>query len=121
MIKMSNTKRKTTTKKQQNLKEKNQKQSIKKKEEKQQLIPVNSKFEKIFCIIIALIFLILFILSFSIKELIPATLITLSLELFAICYFIKENNGKLKTVYTLFAIGVLILLISVFYTISHVI
>jgi len=99
------------------------KEKINKKEEKQTVkeIEISPKIEKIFCLIIAIIFVILSILSFSIKELIPATLITLSLELFSISYFTKEKNGSDKKVYLLFFAGVSILLFSVFYTIINTI
>ena len=100
---------------------KKEKKKNNKEKETAKEIEISPKIEKAFCLIIAIIFVILSILSFSINELIPATLITLSLELFSISYFTKEKNGSDKKVYLLFFAGVSILLFSVFYTIIHTI
>ena len=103
------------------VKDTHKKEKIKQQPKEEFQLEISPKIEKIFCLIIALIFVVLAILSFSIKELIPATLITLSLELFSLSYFTKEKNGTEKRVYLLFFAGVSILLISVFYTIIHTI
>ena len=139
--KISNEKNKVKTKKEENTNQNKDKNKVKhdvekkdktkviekevkkekKKNNKEKEIEISPKIEKPFCLIIAIIFVILSILSFSINELIPATLITLSLELFSISYFTKEKNGSDKKVYLLFFAGVSILLFSVFYTIIHTI
>lgn len=80
----------------------------------------NLKLEKIFCGIIALIFIVLFILCFFMQEFIPATLITLSLELFSIAYFISEKDEKNKKIYILFTIGMIILFGAIAYTLSKI-
>lgn len=80
----------------------------------------NLKLEKIFCIIVAVIFGILLILSIFMYEFIPATLITLSLELFSIAYFISEKNEKDKRIYIFFGIGLVILFGAIIYTLSKI-
>lgn len=80
----------------------------------------NIKLEKIFCIIVAGIFIILLILCFFMQEFIPATLITLSLELFSIAYFISEKNEKDKRIYIFFVIGMVTLFIGIIYTLLKI-
>lgn len=92
---------------------------IKKKLNKD-LIFDTSKYERIFVIIVAIIFVILLVACFSVNELIPATLIALSLEIFSFCYYIKDIKSK-KVIYSLFTSGVIVLVISVVYTIMHTI
>lgn len=99
----------------------NKKKTIQNKKTEETTIIISPKVEKIFCLIVALMFTILAILSFSIPELIPATLISLSIELFSISYFTKEKNGSNIRVYSLFIVGAILLIISIIYTIIHIV
>lgn len=76
----------------------------------------NIKYEKIFCIVIGIIVLLLFVLSFNDYIFIPACLFMGCLELFAIGYLFRNDLEKKKLVYLLFILGVLLLIIAVIYT-----
>lgn len=52
---------------------------------------------------------------------IPATLIMSSLELFFLCYCIKDDKKQKKTITILFTLGVILVIISVIYTIMHIV
>ena len=51
---------------------------------------------------------------------IPATLISFALFLFCICYYYIEDEKKKKLVYTLFGLGVLLIIIEVVYTLVKI-
>ena len=46
----------------------------------------------------------------------PAALISFALFLFCICYYYIDDEKKKKLVYTLFGLGVLLIIIEVIYT-----
>ena len=81
----------------------------------------NSKIIKIFAIFVAVVFLVLFCLCFVKIEFIPATMIALSLELFSISYYFYEKNSERKLVYSTFIVGVIVLMVSVVYTLVSII
>lgn len=92
--------------------------SKEKKEEKYKEIPI-SKFKKIELIIssvVGVIFLALLVSAIMNNVFIPAALISFALFLFCICYYYLEDEKKKTLVYTLFGLGVLLIVIEVVYT-----
>ena len=77
------------------------------------------KIEELFCVIILIIFIVLLVNTFKRIQFLPACLIMGSLELFSIGYYLRDNKKKEKIVYTLFGVGLVLLFISVVYTIIH--
>ena len=65
--------------------------------------------------------IVLMIASFINYIYIPATLIMSSLELFFICYCIKDDKKQKNKLISLFVSGIIILIISVVYTIMHIV
>lgn len=99
--------------------------SVKKKtkqEEKYKVIEVDKlrKIEFIISLFVGVIFLVLLFLSMSNEVYLPATLIAFALFLFCICYYYIEDESKKKLVYVLFALGVLLIIIEVVYTLVKV-
>ena len=93
-----------------------------KKEEKYKVISLE-KFQKIEMLIagvVGIVFLVLLFLSIGNEIYIPAALISFALFLFCICYYYIEDVSKKKLVYTLFALGVLLIIIEVVYTLVKV-
>lgn len=75
----------------------------------------NKKIIKIFSITILIITIITLILSiFYSKAFIPTTMLMASLYLFSICYSQKNNNQKVT--YSLYVIGILLIIGSLIYT-----
>lgn len=95
----------------------------KKKQEKYKLVDTKKlkKVELIVSLVVGIIFLVLLILSMTNTIFLPATLISFALFLFCICYYYIEDESKKKMVYTLFALGVLLIVIEVVYTIVKII
>lgn len=91
------------------------------KKEKEVVIFEDLKLIKIFAIIVGVIFVIMFILSCFVREFIPATLIALSLESFAISYYFYEKKASSAITYLFFISGAVVLMISVVYTIVKVV
>ncbi len=75
------------------------------------------KFEKMLCIIVAIIFVVLIFMSIKNANFIPATIIALALELFCICYYYIEDVNKKALVYSFFGIGVVLVIFEVIYLI----
>lgn len=103
----------------------NKKNTVKKKTKKEEKYKVISieKFQKIEMLIavgVGIIFLVLLALSMTNTIYIPAALIAFALFLFCICYYYIEDESKKKLVYTLFALGVLLIVIEVIYTLVKV-
>lgn len=103
----------------------NKKETVKKKTKKEEKYKVVSleKFQKIEMLIavgVGIIFLVLLGLSMSNTIYIPAALIAFALFLFCICYYYIEDESKKKLVYTLFALGVLLIIIEVIYTLVKI-
>ena len=102
----------------------NKKNTVKKKTKKEEYKVVNlEKFQKIEMLIavgVGIIFLVLLGLSMSNTIYVPAALIAFALFLFCICYYYIEDESKKKLVYTLFALGVLLIVIEVIYTLVKV-
>ena len=93
-----------------------------KKEEKYKVMDVE-KFRKIEFIIslgIGFVFLVLLFLTMRNDVYLPATLISFALFLFCISYYYMEDESKKKLVYVLFALGVLLIVIEVVYTLVKV-
>lgn len=77
-------------------------------------------YEKYSCYIVGLLILALVIAFIKNAIFLPALLITIGLELFCIAYYFIDNKSKKKLVYTLFVIGVALVLFAVIYTIIKV-
>lgn len=111
-------------KKEINKKAKNKKEKIAKKtkEEKFKVIETAklNKIEKIITLVVGLIFLAVLVCSMINEVFIPAALISFALFLFCICYHYIEDETKKRMVYTLFGLGVLLIIIEVVYTIIKV-
>lgn len=92
------------------------------KEEKYKVIETTklNKIEKIITIVVGLIFLTVLVCSMINEVFIPAALISFALFLFCICYHYIEDETKKRMVYTLFGLGVLLIIIEVVYTIIKV-
>ena len=127
--KTATTKKKTTTKKVTNAEKKVEAKKPVKKEivmvqkqivrEKEEIS--NKKAERLFCLIVGALFVAFLILAINMVEFVPACLITLSLELFSICYYYRDNDNKKLVIYTLFGIGVGLLIFAVIFTIVNTI
>lgn len=76
----------------------------------------NVKVERLFSVIVGIIFLLLFILSWIDYIFIPACMIMACLELFSIAYFWRNNKDKRNVVYLLFIVGVILLAVAIVYT-----
>lgn len=99
------------------------KKSSKKKKEEKYKIFNSEKLKKTELIVSALVgitFLILLVLALTNEVFIPAVLITFALFLFCICYYYIDDPKKKKFVYTLFSLGVLLILIEVIYTVVKI-
>lgn len=77
------------------------------------------KINKIFIILSLVVTLVCFGLIFINSAFIPATILWLSLLIFNICYYIKDNKSKIL-LYVLFIIGVLLIIGSLIYTVMRV-
>jgi membrane-bound ClpP family serine protease len=93
-----------------------------KKEEKYKIISLEKfqKIEMLITLFIGVVFLIFLFLSMSNEIYLAATLIAFALFLFCICYYYMEDVSKKKLVYVLFALGVLLIVIEVIYTLVKV-
>lgn len=78
------------------------------------------KIEEMFCLIILIIFIVLLVNTFKKIMFLPATLIIGALECFALGYSFREDKEKVNIIYILFVIGIVLLVISVVYTILNV-
>ena len=77
------------------------------------------RINKIIIVISLLITLLCIGLIFVNSAFIPASMLWLSLLIFSICYYIKDNEKK-KNVYMLFLLGVILIVGSLIYTIMRV-
>ena len=95
---------------------------INKREEKYKVISIESfqKIEMIIAAVVGIVFLVLLALSIINTIYIPAALIAFALFLFCICYYYIDDVSKKKLVYVLFALGVLLIVIEVIYTLVKV-
>ena len=75
------------------------------------------RMEILFSIIVIMIFIVLLVKTLNNIIFLPATLIMASLECFCIGYYLRDNEDKKYYVYGLFVVGVILLFISVIYTI----
>lgn len=75
---------------------------------------MNKENEKIFSIIAFFLMLVSGILSLMNTAFLSAFMLLTSLFIFSICYIIKDNKKGLT--YTLFSIGVLLIIASLIYT-----
>lgn len=93
-----------------------------KKEEKYKVISLEKfqKIEMLIAVFVGIVFLVLLFLSMSNKIYLPAALIAFALFLFCICYYYIEDTSKKKLVYVLFALGVLLIVAEVIYTLVKV-
>ena len=94
----------------------------KQKEEKYKLIDSNKlkRIELIISLVVGIIFLVLLVLSMTNVVFLPATLILFALFLFCICYYYIEDESKKKMVYTLFTLGVILIVVEVIYTLIKI-
>lgn len=99
------------------------KKTKKKKEEEFKIIDINdfTKIEFIVSIFIGTIFLVMLALSITNEVFIPAALISLAMFLFCISYYYMEDERMKKISYTLYAIGILLIISEVIYTIVRII
>lgn len=103
---------------------KNKKNGVKKnsarKEKKVKYKEIDiKKYEKVSMsigIIVGVLFLVLLFMALKNEIFIPADLIAFALELFCICYYYLEDEKKKPLVYTLFSLGVLLIVIEVVFT-----
>lgn len=103
---------------------KNKKNGVKKnsarKEKKVKYKEIDiKKYEKVSMsigIIVGVLFLVLLFMALKNEIFIPAALIAFALELFCICYYHLEDEKKKPLVYTLFSLGVLLIVIEVVFT-----
>jgi len=103
-----------------NIKKNNLKKEIKvsKKENKQKLsIKRIKQMQKVMCLLVAIIFVVLLIIAIKNYIFIPGTMIALALELFCICYYYIDNEDKKPLVYTFFGVGVALIIFEVIYII----
>ena len=77
------------------------------------------KVEELFCLIILIIFVVLLVNTFKRVIFLPACLIMGALELFSLGYYFRDDKKKVNIVYVLFGSGVILLFISVIYTIMN--
>lgn len=90
----------------------------KKKEVKYKEIDIK-EYEKVSMgvgIVVGIIFLVLLFFASTNEVFIPAAMIAFALELFCICYYYLEDEKKKPMVYTLFGLGVLLIVIEVIFT-----
>lgn len=79
------------------------------------------KIEELFCLIIVLIFVVLLVNTFKNVAFLPATLIMGALECFSLGYCFRDDKERSNVVYILFGFGLMLLGISVIYTILNII
>ena len=79
------------------------------------------KVEFIVALCVGIVFLIMLSFAVTDKVFIPITLVTLALFLFSICYYYIEEKSKRKLVYTLFSLGVLLIVFEVIYTLVSIV
>ena len=75
------------------------------------------KIELLFCFLVFFVFVILLVKAFNSVNFIPACLIMGALECFSIGYYFRNNKNKINYVYFLFILGIVLLLVAIFYTI----
>lgn len=91
----------------------------KKNKKSNDMVITSKKIEILFCLIILIVFIVLLINTFKRIMFLPATLIMAALECFSIGYYFRDDKKKVNIVYTLFGIGIILLFISVVYTIIN--
>lgn len=79
------------------------------------------KVERIFCIIVAVLFICSLVGTFRTMALFPTTCLLLSLELFSIWYIDKDNKDRKVKNYVLFISGIILVLVATLYTIIRTI
>ncbi len=79
------------------------------------------KYEMIFSVFVGIIFIILVILTICNLAYLPACLISLSLEIFCVCYYYIDDEERKTLVYSLFGVGVSLIIIAVVYTLIRII
>lgn len=77
---------------------------------------MDKKIEKIFCYIVSIIVLVLLILTIKKIIFLPALLLMTSLLLFGLSYTIRDSKKK-WLIYTLFIIGVILVISAISYLI----
>lgn len=77
---------------------------------------MDKKIEKIFCYIVSIIVLVLIILTIKKIIFLPALLLMTSLLLFGLSYAIRDSKKK-WLIYTLFIIGVILVISAISYLI----
>ena len=119
-VKTSSKSSKTKPKKDNNVKVEAKKTTVTKKKDTNK--KNNTKtYEKLSCIIVGLMIILLIILVIKSIIFLPSLLIFIGLELFSIAYYYIDNKSKKSLVYGLFEIGVFLVIIAIIYTIVKVI
>lgn len=81
----------------------------------------NKKIIKIFGLVVFIILIITLILSIKYSAFIPSSMFMGSLLLFSICYYIMDDSDKKKILYSLFILGVLLIIFALGYTVMRLI
>lgn len=76
----------------------------------------NNKLVLLFCIVIGIIFIVLFFRAIGNYVFVPATMIMACLEAFAVGYYFRKDEKKKNLVYILFILGVILLMGAIIYT-----
>lgn len=99
-------------------KEVSKKNTKPKKEEKYKIFDSVKlkRTEFIITLVVGVIFLVLLFFAITNEVFMLAALISFALFLFCICYYYIDDEKKKKLVYTLFGLGVLLIIIEVIYT-----
>lgn len=71
-------------------------------------------------VIMGIVFLILLVCAITNEVFVPAVLISFALFLFCICYYYLEDKSKKKLVYTLFILGVILIITEVVFTVVKI-
>lgn len=91
------------------------------KKKKNDMMLSMKKIEELFCLIVLIIFIVLLINTFKKIVFLPATLIMGALECFSLGYCFRDDKERINIVYILFGCGLILLVISVIYTILNTI
>ena len=75
------------------------------------------KLERNICILLGVLFIISLIGTIKTMALFPTTLLLLSLELFTIAYFNKNNKENKNKLIILFTLGICLVVFATFYTV----
>jgi hypothetical protein len=75
----------------------------------------NKKLEKLFLVVIGIMFLVLLVMSFRDYMFVSAAMIMACLECFTLGYYVRDDKSKKYLVYLLFVVGVVLLMGSIIF------